>query len=949
MTVIALNISQDRPLHIDPNQLSFSHHDLKCLSNMIRARRWLPVSLQGYQMPQKHEQHTRPFVSEKVPHGSSPQDVVAAFDTKQETGLTPQEAKARRLTFGPNRLTHRRPVSVTKLLWHQFESPVVLLLIAAAAIALAFGEWKEAIAIGMVLLINGVIGFITELRAARSMEALRQLGNLTTRVRRNSQTSMLPAEDLVPGDIVILEGGDIVTADLRVIESSNLSADESALTGESVSVDKNTAAVDVNSAIGDRPCMVFKGTAITRGSAIGVVVATGLNTELGLISKLVEDAAPERSPLESQLQRLSGQLIKLTLMIVAALAVLGVLQAGEDLLIIKASIALAVAAIPEGLPVVATMALARGMWRMAEHNALIERLSAVETLGSTTVIFTDKTGTLTENSMQLREIDCGGDVLTSTGITPSFQIKTSNAAQGSKACLSHILTACVLCNNAELSVNGGTDVGDPLEQALLAAGQAHGLDKPQLEDRFARVREIAFDSTSKLMGTVHTADDAYVMWVKGAPEEVLDACKTTHNLQGEVAELTPERRRFWTARTDAMAARGMRVLAVATRTLNTPDSAAYSELTFLGLLGLYDPPRSDVREAIAQCKSAGIRVIMLTGDHVVTAKNIAAGVGLTDGEPTVIEGRHLGPISQMSDDALAKLYKADVFARVSPAQKLELVAAFQRDGQIVGMTGDGVNDAPALKQADIGIAMGLRGTQVAREAAAMVLRDDAFSSIVAAIREGRVIFRNIQRFVTYLLSCNLSEILVVGAAILSGLPLPLMPLQILFLNLVTDVFPAFALGGGEGRENILERPPRDPAKPIVTRPIWTAIVLHSLVISSVTLGAFILAQTYLVLTQEEAVTVSFFTLAFAQLWHVFNMRDPRSGVFFNEITRNKYIWIALAISSALLLSALFLPVAAEPLELKILSAQAWALVVGMSLVPLILGQIAKTVSGLRHG
>ena len=773
----------------------------------------------------------------------------------------------------------------------------MLLLIAAAAVAFAFAEWKEGTAIALVLVINGVIGFTTELRAVRSMEALRQLGNLTTRVRRNGRTIMIPAEDLVPGDVGVLEGGEVVTADLRLIESSNLSANESALTGESVAVDKKPDAVAADSTIGDRSCMVFKGTAITRGSAVGVVVATGLSTELGLISKLVEEAAPEHSPLERQLQMLSGQLIKFTLAVVALLGIVGFLQGENLLLMTKASIALAIAAIPEGLPVVATMALARGMWRMAKHNALIERLSAVETLGATTLILTDKTGTLTENNMQLQEIECLDGAYTLSPSRQRFQPATNDGKGGNRDCLNNILTASLLCNNAELSLSDGKHVGDPLEQALLAAAQKEGMHQKRFRAQFPRVGELAFDSTKKMMATVHAVDQGFCMYVKGAPEEVLDACSEISPPGEGLADMPSEAQAFWKSRTDDMAARGMRVLAVATRQLGSPEAADFLDLRFLGLLGLYDPPRADVPAAIAQCRSAGIRVIMLTGDHSVTAKSIAAAVGLTDSDPKVIEGRDLRPMAEMSTSELTQVRNADVFARVSPAQKLDLVKGFQKHGHIVAMTGDGVNDAPALKQADIGVAMGLRGTQVAREAAAMVLRDDAFRSIVAAIREGRVIFRNVQRFVTYLLSCNLSEVLVVGIAILVGLPLPLTPLQILFLNLVTDVFPAFALAAGEGSNKTLERPPRDPGKPIVTRPIWTAIVLHSLIISSATLGAFILARSYLELAPEVAVTVSFYTLAFSQLWHVFNMRDPRSGLIFNEITRNKYVWIALVVSS----------------------------------------------------
>lgn len=899
-------------------------------------------------MSQSSEHQIQQFATANIPHATSPQDVITGFQTSVQDGLSTKEAAARKVTFGHNRLAARPSVGFAELLRHQFESPMVLLLTVAAIAALVVGEWKEGIAIFLVLIINGVIGFITELRAARSMEALRRLGNLTTRVRRDRRTIMIPAEDLTPGDIVVLEGGDIVTADLRLVESSGVSADEAALTGESVAIDKDTSAVAEECPIGDRSCMAFKGTAITRGSAVGVVVATGLDTELGLISKLVAEAVPENSPLEYQLQRLSGQLIKFTLVVVAILGVIGVLQGGDVFLMIEASIALAVAAIPEGLPVVATMALARGMWRMAKHNALIERLSAVETLGATTVILTDKTGTLTKNSMQLQEIDCGETVFTFSTTAQRFLPPSPEGRDHSRTCLDDVLTAGLLCNNAELSTDDGKHVGDPLEQALLSAARAEGMEQHQFQKNFPRVREIAFESTTKLMATVHQDEDAYVMWVKGAPEEVLHACNTVLDASGSQADMSSDTLDFWKSRTDKMAARGMRVLAVATRRLKSPDSAGYSDLTFLGLLGLYDPPRADVQHAIAQCRSAGIRMIMLTGDHAVTAKSIAKAVGLTETDPTVIDGSKLRPITDLSGGELKEVLEADVIARLSPAQKLDLVAAFQRDGEIVAMTGDGVNDAPALKQADIGVAMGLRGTQVAREAAAMVLRDDAFSSIVAAIREGRVIFRNIQRFVTYLLSCNLSEILVVGSAILVGLPLPLMPLQILFLNLVTDVFPAFALGAGEGSQNTLKRPPRDPSKPIVTRQIWIAIVVHSLVISAATFGSFMLAQTHLGLVVKEAVTVSFFTLAFAQLWHVFNMRDPRSGLFFNEITRNKFVWIALIVSSALLMLALFLPVVAQPLELERLSAEAWMLVAGMSLVPLVIGQVMKAISRMRH-
>ena len=509
--------------------------------------------------------------------------------------------------------------------------------------------------------------------------------------------------------------------------------------------------------------------------------------------------------------------------------------------------------------------------------------------------------------------------------------------------LDDILTAAVLCNNAALGADGQHHSGDPLEQALLLVGAVGG-KTPALLQNAPKLQEIAFDSTTKMMATVHDMAGNPVMWVKGAPEAVL-AASTGMVRRGARVRLTSADRADWAARTAGMAAQGMRVLAVAKRAAGDTE-AGYADLTFLGLLSLYDPPRADVRDALAQCRIAGIRVIMMTGDHTGTARSIAEAVGLTEADPKVIEGSAVGPLAELDDKAANTLRAADIFARVTPAQKLDLIALHQRAGEIVAMTGDGVNDAPALKQADIGIAMGQRGTQVAREAADMVLRDDAFVSIVAAIREGRAIFRNIQKSVVYLVSGNLSEVLIVGFAILLGLPLPLLPLQILFLNLVTDVFPAFALGVGEGHDGILERPPRDPTKPMVTRRLWIAVALHGLAISGATLAALIIARDVLGLEGTEAVTVSFLTLALAQLWHVFNMRDPQSPLFVNEVTRNPFVWGALVLSLAIILGVLMVPVTAEVLGLAMPGPQAWGLILGMSLVPLVAGQLGLVVT--RH-
>lgn len=889
-------------------------------------------------------------VSLDAAHASSPADIVAELETSLHSGLSASQVGQRIEIFGPNQLTFRNPVRLFALLGNQFKSPVVLLLAAAAAIAFAFGEWKEGIAILAVLIINSSLGFLTEFRAVRSMEALRKLGNLTTRVRRDGRAVLLGAQSIVPGDVVLLDGGDIITADLRLVEVSNLSIDESALTGESVATQKAAAAVQLHCPIADRTSMAFKGTSVTRGSGTGVVVATGMQSELGRISKLVEEAAPEESPIERQLERLSGQLIWFTLGIAAILGTLGVIK-GEDLfLMLEASVALAVAAIPEGLPVVATLALARGMWRMAKQNALIERLAAVETLGATTVIFTDKTGTLTENNMQLQEVDCP-DARTTLDMRSGVFVQDGGQIDAAVSPgLEMALTAGALCNNAELGADGQHSTGDPMEQALLNAAQTAGiLPNAELVKSWPRVAEVAFDTDTKMMATVHKCDQGFVVFVKGAPEAVLNACtgQTGDQASQEFAET---QRRYWHTRTEDMASRGKRVLAVATKSVSDPDAPVYGDLTFLGLMGLYDPPRQDVPQAIAQCHSAGIKIKMITGDHAVTAKSIAQAVGLSGPDAKVVEGRQLRPLADMQPQDFQTIRETDIFARVSPAQKLDLIKAYQDHGEVVAMTGDGVNDAPALKQADIGIAMGLRGTQVARQAAAMVLRDDAFRSIVAAIREGRVIFRNIQKFVTYLLSCNLSEMLIVGLAILIGLQLPLLPLQILFLNLVTDVFPAFAFATSEGSDDVLNRPPRDPKKPIITRSLWVTIVAHGVSITFSTLAAFLIALYVLQLPINAAVTVSFLTLAFAQLWHVFNMRSPGSGILVNEVTRNKYMWGALFISLALTLGAVFIPVVANALQLVRPDRTSWTLIVGMSLLPLVLGQIGMALSkGRRQG
>jgi len=864
--------------------------------------------------------------------------VLAALSTDPSVGLTGAEAARRLKQFGPNELLIHPPVTAAMILLNQLKGPVVWLLASAAAIAGLFGEWTEAIAILLVLGINTAIGFTTELRAVRSMEALRKLGSRASRVLRDGKLAILPAEKVVPGDVVALESGDVVTADMRLIEANTLACDESTLTGESVPVEKQTSPVPEDAVVADRASMVHKGTAITRGTGLGVVVATGMATELGLTTQLVIEMKPDVSPLERKLEQLTGQLVKVTLLVTAAIAGAGVMTGKPVMLMIEAGIALAVAAIPEGLPIVATMALARGMWRMARRNAVVERLAAVETLGATTVICTDKTGTLTENRMTVERLWLPSDAYGVDHANGLLLDADGDACEIDQS-LRRAIEIGVLCSNATLPGPGETPTGDPMELALLRLGRLAGLEREALLTALPELTELAFDAETKMMATVHERDGAQFMAIKGAPEAVLAATGETLGDDGAL----------WLAHADALAEDGLRVLALAEKVIPRSAAPSYDGLSFLGLVGFRDPPRAEVRDAIAACKQAGIRVVMVTGDHAVTARKIAEILGIIEpGGGILVEGRALTPLARISKEERDAVLEAQIFARVTPAQKLELVKLYQSAGEVVAMTGDGVNDAPALQKADIGVAMGLRGTEVAREAASIVLRDDAFASIVAAIREGRVIFANIRRFLVYLLSCNISEVMVVALAVLSGLPLPLLPLQILFLNLVTDVFPAFALATGEGERDVLKQPPRNPCEPLLGTPQWLFIAGCGALLTAATLGSLVLGRYWLNLEGEALVTLSFLTLAFGQLWHVFDMRDAGAGLLRNTVTRNRSVWLALALCTAILLGALYWPPLAAALQITPPSRDGWAAILGLSLAPVVLMQTAMVlVSAFR--
>lgn len=860
-------------------------------------------------------------------------------------GLTTEEARGRLGKYGTNRLKTTQRKSLWAILLNQFKSLVVILLLLASAVAAVFGRVVEAIAISAALVINAGVGFFTELSAIRSMEALQKMGQMTARVLRDGAEENVEAGDLVPGDIVVLREGEVVTADLRLIVAETLQTNESALTGESEPVTKQTDPLNGGDVpLAERTNMAFRGTGVSRGEGCGVVVATGQETEIGRISEMVEQAGEDTAPLQKRLEGLGKRLIWLVAGVGVVVAGTGI-AAGEDMaLMIETAIVLAIAAVPEGLPVVATIALGRGMWRMANRQALVRQLSAVETLGATTVILTDKTGTLTENRMTVRRIAlAGGDVTVGSDEDGRFKRDGEKVDPADAPALTAALRMGVLCSNAELAADDGKADGDPMEVALLRAGRIAGMGREDLLKEMPEEREESFSSDTKMMATFHESEEGYLVAVKGAPEAVIAAA--TRQVQGDAAApLDDAARDDWLRRNEDLARDGLRVLAVARKTTDNAEAAPYEGLELLGLVGFHDPPRADVAETVAACRAAGVRVVMATGDQAATARNIGSELGiLASDDAEVLDGRTLEEI----DDA--RIEQVDAFARVDPGHKMQLIETFQKTGDIVAMIGDGVNDAPALKKADIGVAMGRRGTEVAREAADIVLRDDKLATIVMAIRQGRTIFLNIRKFVIFLLSGNLGQILAVSGAVLLGAPLPLLPLQILFLNMVLDVFPALALGIGDDEPSVMDAPPRDPAEPILGRSQWWAISGFAALIGGSVLTVFALALYVHGMSTGQAVTIAFLCYATARLWHVFNMRSPDSALLRNNVVRNPFAWGAIGVSGGLLALAIFFPPLAALLGLEApASAQAWVLAAVGGLAPLVIGQIALVFLGWRH-
>jgi len=861
-------------------------------------------------------------------------------DIKQ--GLSAGEAATRLETFGPNAIAQGKQTPAWKIFLRQFKSPLVLLLVVAAASSLAFQEWLDGIAILMVVLINALIGFYMEFQAGRSMAALKNMVAVTAKAFRVGSLSEIKLETLVPGDVIFLEAGDMTPADARLYKSAQLQVDESSLTGESAPVEKEPAVLPADTPLAEQSNLLFKGTFVTKGNGWAVVARTGMNTELGKIAHLVGTSDQAATPLEKKLEAFSGRLIKITGGLVVVIFGIGLIGGKPFVEMLETSIALAVAAVPEGLSIVATLALAQGMLKLARHKVIVRKLSAVETLGGTTVICTDKTGTLTLNKMEVEALTSPGGAWLKSDNDADMPVEHLPEAQYRR-----LLQIAILCNTSEITVQKTNikEIGDPLETGLLKFALRLDEDIAALRHKSPKVSEMPFSSETKIMATLHETSEGNMVFAKGAVEDLLKCCDFLLDGDKNVA-LTPKSRKTWLAEAEKMAASGLKVLAGAFKLQEKGSKELADNLVFAGLFGLIDPPRKEVPAAIRQCRDAGIEVVMVTGDHPAAAKAIGKQLGIIDSDDAdVVLGKEMPDYEKLKAADKKRWAAAKIFARVSPKQKLDLIRVFQERKAIVGMTGDGVNDAPALKKADIGIAMGKHGTQVAQDAADMVLRNDSFASIVVAIRQGRVIFDNIRKFVIYLLSCNMSELAVIAIVSLLFLDFQLKPLQILFINLVTDVLPALALGVTPGGPDVMKVKPRDPHEPIIDQQRWRRIFFYASVITAMTLGAVYFSL--FILHSGESLdpalsnNILFFTLIFSQLFHVFNMGSMELPFWRTEVVRNRYVWFA--IGGCILIIALLYQIGPVRTALSVapMSIAEWAVCVGAGLLAMIVIRLGK--------
>ncbi|MEB3101249.1 calcium-translocating P-type ATPase, SERCA-type [Ferviditalea candida] len=896
-------------------------------------------------------------MSQKQVYQLSTKEILSAYQLQPTKGLSDKEARDRLEQYGRNELSEGKKISPLTLFLNQFKDFMVLVLVGATLISGMLGEYLDAITIVMIILMNGILGFAQEFRAERSLRALKALSAPVAKVIRNSAVMQIPAIELVPGDLVLLDNGDRIPADIRFIETNNLYVEESALTGESVPVGKHSKVIDEEDVpLGDQKNMGFMGTMVTRGTAQGVVIRTGMDTEMGKIADLIQNTEEMQTPLQQRLEQLGKILIAVAIGLTVMVVVAGIMHGQPGYGMFLAGVSLAVAAIPEGLPAIVTIALALGVQRMIRRKAIVRKLPSVETLGCASVICSDKTGTLTQNKMTVTHVWLGGRVLelSGSGYEPNGEIKENGSPADMKSdqTLRRLMQVSVLCNNASLHEEYPETVkkkskapakstwaikGDPTEGALIVMAAKAGITKSHLQGMYQRLREYPFDSERKLMSVLVQHQGGQLICTKGAPDVLLQKC--TYILwQDKVVPFTETLKQKVMGANEAMARNALRVLGLAYRELRSTDPQETEEevernLIFVGLTGMIDPPRAEVRDAIVTCKKAGIKTVMITGDHRTTAEAIAKQLGMIPPKGLTVDGQQLSVMSEEELDAKANdIY---VYARVSPEHKMRIVKSLQKNGHVVAMTGDGVNDAPAIKAADIGIAMGITGTDVTKEASALVLSDDNFSTIVAAIEEGRGIYENIRKFIRYLLASNVGEILTMFIAMMAGMPLPLVPIQILWVNLVTDGLPAMALGVDQAEKDLMQQKPRPAKENIFARRLGWKIISRGILIGLCTLGAFWLSYH-----QDgddsgnlvRAQTVAFATLVMAQLIHVFDCRSS-SSVFHRNPLQNKYLVLAVLSSVALLLCVLYIPELQPIFRTVDLGLEEWILVMTAAAIP----------------
>ncbi len=833
-------------------------------------------------------------------HILSKEEVEEKLLTSFSKGLSKDEVYRRLEQYGPNELEEKGRKTIFQMFVDQFKDFMIAVLIVASIISGMLGEITDALIILLIVILNAVLGVMQENKAEQSLEALKKMASPTAKVIRSGMPDVIPASQLVPGDVVVLEAGDFVPADIRLLETSNLKIEEAALTGESVPVEKHSQSLEKEDVpLGDRMNMAYSGSIVTYGRGKGIVVGTGMNTEMGKIAEMIQTSQETVTPLQRRLEVVGKTLGTAALAICAVIFIVGILYGKEVFEMFLTSVSLAVAAIPEGLPAIVTIVLAVGVQRMARRNAIIRKLPAVETLGSATIICSDKTGTLTQNRMTVEQVYYDGKFL---------NVNELKGQNGMDEHLKLLVTTGVLCNDTQIVVEGENKktIGDPTETALVRLGLKVGLDKDMLDSDMPRVDELPFDSERKLMTTVHKLENGYRVFTKGAPDQLILRCNRIL-LDGKVVDISDSHLQHIQKANDDMASRALRVLGMAYKDLDDlnytdKEKELENDLIFVGLMGMIDPPRPEAKEAIKICQRAGIRPIMITGDHKITAVAIARQLGILKSDEEAITGAEL---DRLSDEEFKERVKDfSVYARVSPEHKVRIVKAWQSWGQIVAMTGDGVNDAPALKIADIGAAMGKVGTDVAKEAADMVLTDDNFATIVAAVEEGRIIFANILKAIQYLLSCNVGEILVIFIATMLNWEEPLLPIHILWINLVTDSFPALALGVEPAERDIMDKKPRDPNARIFGRGMVRRIVYQGFLTGILTLMAFTIGLKD---GLDVARTMAFAALTFGELVHVLNVRSNRYSIFKIGFMTNRYAVGAIAVSGVLQLLVMIVP------------------------------------------